>query len=111
MEIESLELRSMDYVSDRNLSRRAGENISTPRAPRAGDDARPSQPEENLLDVVSRKAFLSRNLAPIYRSQIGPLGEVERANDAVLGPGSNPHAFRIGIRDGSDKGNELLELL
>jgi hypothetical protein len=94
----------MDYISDRNLGRRPCEDIPTAGAAGARDDAGAPKSEENLLDVVSWKAFLARDLPPIYRAEIGPLGEVERANHAVLGPGRYSHTLRIDINAVGDKG-------
>src|SRR5439155_17709807 len=98
VKIERLELRCVDYISDRTLGRRSGQDISATRAAGAGDDAGASKSQKNLLDVVRRKPFLACDLPPVHRAKIGPLGEVERANHAVLGPGRYTHAFTIGIR-------------
>src|SRR5438876_11263076 len=104
VEIERLELRCVDYISDRNLGRRPCKDVPAAGASGARDDTGAPEPEKYLLDVIGRQALLTRDLPPVHGPEFGPLGEVERANHAVFSPGRYPHAFRIGIKPCSDKG-------
>src|SRR6187397_73632 len=96
VEIECFELRSVDHVADRYLRRRLGEHVPTAGAPRAGDYTRAPEPQQNLLDIISRKSLLPSDLATVDGSQLSAFGEVQRAYDAVLCPGCDPHASRYG---------------
>src|SRR3954465_10330001 len=98
VQVERLQLRSVDDVSDRDLLGTLRQNVSTAGATSTCDDSSPAQAKENLLDVVSGEPFLSRYLPAVYRAELGTLGEVQSADDSVLSPGRYPHAFRIEIR-------------
>src|SRR5215210_2615132 len=104
VQVEGLELGGVDNVANRYLCRGLRENVSATSPARAGNDAGPPQPEQNLLDVVGRKPLLPGDLAAVDRTQVAALGQVERAYHAVLGPSRYSHDFRIGIRCGGNKG-------
>src|SRR5206468_9590765 len=76
MEVERLQLRSVDDIPDRNLGSWSGEDVAATRATRAGDDARTPQSTQDLFDVVGGEAFLPRNLAP--RSEERRVGKERR---------------------------------
>ena len=105
VEIERLELGRVDDVTNRHLACRLRENVSSSRASRAGNHSRPTQPEQDLLDIVCRQPFLSRYLTAVDRAQIRSPGEVERTNDAVLRPRCDPHALTIETARALDKGS------
>ena len=80
-----------DHVANRDLLRRAREHVATVRATRAAHDARAAQPQEDLLDVVARAGAPLGDVAAGDRAFVGAPREVQRADDAVLGPGGDAH--------------------
>src|SRR5947209_1164962 len=105
VEVERLQLGRVNDVPDRYLGGRPSEDVAAASTTRAGDDSCAPQAQQDLLDVVGRQSFLPRNLASVDRPQLSSLGEVQRADDAVLCPRSNPHVLRIRRDGSSDKAN------
>src|SRR5438270_993176 len=103
VEVERLQLGRVNDVPDRYLGGRPSKDVAAASTTRAGDDSCAPQAQQDLLDVVGRQSFLPRNLASVDRPQLCSLGEVERADDAVLCPSGYPHIVTIRVGGDLDK--------
>jgi hypothetical protein len=94
VEIERLELGSLNHFPDRRLRRRLCERVPTASSTRALDHARAAKTEQDLLYVVSGKFFPLGNVTAIYGALARAPREMKRADDAILSPCRYAHAAR-----------------
>ena len=98
MEIERRRLRRFDHIADRDRGRRSRQGVAAPHTTCAAHDTGAAQPEQNLLHVIAGKALELGDFPDGNRPLRRPLGEVEGANDAVLGERGNAHACNLSAR-------------
>ena len=91
VQVERLEFRRGEDFANGDLASRSRQRVAALCAARARDDPGSSQPEQDLLDVIRGKFFARGKIAAGDRPLVGALGEVQRADHTVLGPGSNAH--------------------
>ena len=97
VDFEGLVLGSGHDVPDGDGRRLLGEKVAALGAPYALDQAGPAKPQQDLLDVIGGQPLQVRQLARRDRAvaRAAPLGEVERDDQAVLGPGGDPHEWNM----------------
>src|SRR5687767_13305213 len=111
VEVECLQLRGVNHVANRDFGRRLGEDIASAGPAGARDYTRPPQPEQDLLDVITRQALDTRDFTAVDGPDLRSLRQMERANHSILGPGRYSHGFRIDIERTWDKlGSQFLFL-
>lgn len=103
VQIEGRQLGGVNDIPNRDLGRVSCQLVPTPGTSRADDDAGAPKAQQDLLDVVPRKLLRGRELTAGDRPLIGAPGEVQGANQAVLGPGGYSHTFTIGSQPLTDK--------
>ena len=110
-----LEQHVIDQIGGAMVSRASlfifgapGKRVAAMRTACALDDSRAAQPQENLFHVVDGQAFAGGDIATSYGPFTHPFGEVERADDAVLGERGYPHPRRILRKARSGKRNYAL---
>src|SRR5712692_9437962 len=95
MEVERLKLRGGDDVANRDGLRVARQRVSTVCASGALHDAGAAHPNQDLFDIVDGQPLARSDVATRHWTFTNALGQMQRADDAVLGEGSYPHNWRI----------------
>src|SRR6476661_4480640 len=105
VDLESLVLGGSHDIPDRNGGRLLGQVVATLGSPHALDQAGPAEPQQDLLDIVSRKSLGVSQFPGGNRSIVAPsaFGKVDRDDQAVFGPGGNPHGFEYACEN---RGNQ-----
>src|SRR5574341_1037281 len=107
-------LGRLDDILHTHVLWRARKQVSAARTPDRLDESRAPQAQQDLLDVVVRKAFLLGELARGDGTLPRTLGEMDRNDQAVLRPGCNAHGRNMrerlsGFKLGADTDSRLKE--
>jgi hypothetical protein len=99
IDLECLMLGSRHHITNRDGFRQASQEITPLCPPHTLHQPGSPKPEQNLLDVVGRQALDVRKLTRGNGTAACPsaLGQVNRDNQAVFGPGGDPHAGNMGL--------------
>lgn len=103
VQVEGGELGRVDYVPYGYVARMPGKLIATLCPPRTTDDPGAPHPQKDLLDVVRREALGRSDVTPRHRHLVTAPREMQRADQAILGPRRYSHVFTIDVPAGADK--------
>ena len=104
VDFEGLVLGGGHDVPDRDGRRLLGEEVAALGAAHAFDQSRAAKAQQDLLDVISGQPLDVGQLPRRDRADArpAPAGEMDRDDQAVFGPGSDPHEGEYGRRASRD---------
>src|SRR5829696_3362698 len=102
VDLEGLMLRCGHDISYRDGGGLLGQEVAALGSSHALDQAGPPEPQQDLLDIISRKSLGVGELPGSNRSTAptSALGQVDRDDQAVFGPGGDPHSLNMPVRTG-----------